>query len=118
MRFRAGAARAKFLAWAILAACLGVLVIGVLPTLILELDIRPRSGELSPLELAQAKNNIRSTVLQTLAGLGIVAGAVATWRTLGVNREGQITEGSRELSISLAATSWTSELAAFTRSSA
>ena len=92
MRFRAGAARAKFLAWAILAACLGVLVIGVLPTLILELDIRPRSGELSPLELAQAKNNIRSTVLQTLAGLGIVAGAVATWRTLGVNREGQITE--------------------------
>jgi Pentapeptide repeats (8 copies) len=92
LRFRAWGTRSKVLAWVVLAACVSVLVIGVLPTLILELDIRPRSDELSPLELAQAKNDIRTTVLQTLAGLGIVAGAVATWRTLGVNREGQITE--------------------------
>jgi hypothetical protein len=92
LRFAAGGARTKSLAWVILPVCLSALVIGVLPTFILERDIGPRSRQLSPLELAQAKNDIRSTALQTLAGIGIVAGAVATWRTLRINREGQITE--------------------------
>ncbi len=41
---------------------------------------------------SQLQNNARGTLLQALAGLLVVAGAVATWRQVQVNREGQITE--------------------------
>ncbi|MEV1248439.1 pentapeptide repeat-containing protein [Nonomuraea sp. NPDC050022] len=41
---------------------------------------------------SQLQNNARSTLLQAVAGLLVVAGAVATWRQVQVNREGQITE--------------------------
>lgn len=41
---------------------------------------------------SQLQNNARSTLLQALAGLLVIAGAVATWRQVQVNREGQITE--------------------------
>jgi hypothetical protein len=41
---------------------------------------------------SQLQNNMRSTLLQAIAGLLVVAGAVATWRQVQVNREGQITE--------------------------
>ena len=40
----------------------------------------------------QLQNNARSTLLQGLAGLLVIAGAMATWRQVQVNREGQITE--------------------------
>lgn len=40
----------------------------------------------------QLQNNIRSTLLQGLAGVLVVAGAVATWRQVQVSREGQITD--------------------------
>ncbi|HEX6352790.1 pentapeptide repeat-containing protein [Actinophytocola sp.] len=40
----------------------------------------------------QLQNNARSTILQAVAGLLVIAGAVATWRQVQVNREGQITE--------------------------
>ena len=41
---------------------------------------------------SQLQNNARSTLLQAIAGLLVVAGAVATWRQVQVNREGQLTE--------------------------
>jgi hypothetical protein len=46
------------------------------------------------LQQAQARlqNDARATLLQGVAGLLLVAGAVATWRQVQVNREGQITE--------------------------
>lgn len=40
----------------------------------------------------QLQNNIRSTLLQGLAGVVVVAGAVATWRQLRITREGHITD--------------------------
>jgi hypothetical protein len=46
------------------------------------------------LQQAQAKlqEDARSTLLQSLGGLVLIAGAVATWRQLQINRHGQITE--------------------------
>jgi uncharacterized protein YjbI with pentapeptide repeats len=46
------------------------------------------------LQQAQARlqNDVRATLLQGVAGLLLVAGAVATWRQIQVSREGQITE--------------------------
>jgi hypothetical protein len=41
---------------------------------------------------SQLQNNARTTLLQAIAGLLVVAGAVATWRQVQINREGQITE--------------------------
>jgi hypothetical protein len=40
----------------------------------------------------QLQNNIRTTLLQGLAGIVVVAGAVATWRQVQISREGQITD--------------------------
>jgi Pentapeptide repeats (8 copies) len=40
----------------------------------------------------QLQNNIRTTLLQGLAGIVVVAGAVATWRQVRISREGQITD--------------------------
>ena len=41
---------------------------------------------------SQLANDARSTVLQGLGGLLVVAGAFATWRQVYISREGQITE--------------------------
>jgi len=40
----------------------------------------------------QLAKNVRSSVLQVLAGLAVVGGAIATWRQVHIRREGQITE--------------------------
>jgi hypothetical protein len=46
------------------------------------------------LQQAQAKlqNDARATLLQAMAGLLLIAGAVATWRQVQISRETQITE--------------------------
>lgn len=41
---------------------------------------------------SQLTNNARSTILQALAGLILVAGAVATWWQVHIGRQGQITD--------------------------
>jgi pentapeptide repeat protein len=60
------------------------------------LDLRGVLSAQSRIQLQQAQsqlaNNARSTVFQGLAGLLVVAGAVATWRQAHISREGQITE--------------------------
>jgi hypothetical protein len=54
----------------------------------------PSADRRVELQQAQAKlqNDARATLLQGIAGLFLLAGAVATWRQVQVNREGQITE--------------------------
>jgi uncharacterized protein YjbI with pentapeptide repeats len=87
-----------------------LLVIGVLPSLIVEWDLDRKADQLQPAELADANNSVRTTLLQAVGGLVLVAGAIATWRQvrlgrdqllksekqnreqLGLSREGQIAE--------------------------
>lgn len=59
-----------------------------------ELDAVPAGQIRITLQQAQAQlqNSIRSTLLQALGGILIVAGAVATWRQVQISREGQITD--------------------------
>jgi Pentapeptide repeats (8 copies) len=54
----------------------------------------PSEDKRVELEQAQARlqNDARATLLQGFAGLLLAVGAVATWRQVQVNREGQITE--------------------------
>jgi len=40
----------------------------------------------------QLQNTVRSTLLQGLGGILLVAGAIATWRQVRISREGQITD--------------------------
>ena len=59
-------------------------------------DLRGISSPQVRIQLQQSQsqlaNNARSTVLQLIAGVVVVAGAIATWRQVRVSREGQITE--------------------------
>lgn len=61
-----------------------------------EAELRAVPGAETRIQLQQAQsqlqNNARSTLLQALAGLLVIAGATATWRQVQVSREGQITE--------------------------
>jgi hypothetical protein len=64
-------------------------VIALAPRLVLEWDL---GGRPSPADRAGAVNDIRNGLLQGLAGLGLVVGAVFTWRQLQVTRQGQAAE--------------------------
>lgn len=59
-------------------------------------DLRGIASPQARIELQQAQsqlaNDARSSVLQGLAGLLVVIGAMATWRQVHISREGQITE--------------------------
>jgi hypothetical protein len=59
-------------------------------------DLAGVADPVTRIQLAQAQdqlqNNVRSALLQVTVGLLVVVGAVATWRQVHVNREGQITE--------------------------
>jgi Pentapeptide repeats (8 copies) len=61
-----------------------------------ETDLQGVTSANARIELQQAQgqlqNNVRATLLQAVAGALIVVGALATWRQVQVNREGQITE--------------------------
>jgi hypothetical protein len=59
-------------------------------------DLRGVLSAQSRIQLQQAQsqlaNDARAAVLQALAGLLVVTGALATWRQVHISREGQITE--------------------------
>jgi uncharacterized protein YjbI with pentapeptide repeats len=59
-------------------------------------DLRGILSAQSRIQLQQAQsqlaNDARSTLLQGMGGLLLVAGAIATWRQVNISREGQITE--------------------------
>jgi hypothetical protein len=61
-----------------------------------ESELRAVPGADTRIQLQQAQsqlqNNARSALLQAFAGLLVIVGAIATWRQVQVNREGQITE--------------------------
>ncbi|NUP53117.1 MAG: pentapeptide repeat-containing protein [Catenulispora sp.] len=92
-------------AWAPVAAACAVgvallIAVIVVPELLYprlsKADLRDVATATEKIQLQQAQaqlaNNARTTILQSLAGLVVLAGAVATWRQVHVNREGQITE--------------------------
>jgi hypothetical protein len=89
--------------WAVIACVLlAALLVGiiVIPHLLYPplsaADLRGVTSAQTRIQLQQAQsqlaNNARSTVLQGLAGLLLVGGAVATWQQVHISREGQITE--------------------------
>jgi pentapeptide repeat protein len=59
-------------------------------------QLRGVSSPQARIQLQQAQgqlaNNVRSSVLQVLAGLAVASGAIATWRQVRISREGQITD--------------------------
>lgn len=85
-----------------LVAILLILIIAsvlAIPSYLVHRDLGQSVTDLNPQELAKAKNDVRATLLQGIAGLLLVAGAVATWRQLRtsrdqlrLDREGQITD--------------------------
>jgi hypothetical protein len=50
-----------------------------------------------PADLLTAENDARSTLVQALAGIGVLAGAIITWRQVQLGREGQSTDGLYKL---------------------
>ena len=63
----------------------------VLPGLLVDRDLGP-GQHLPPAERVKAQNDVRTTLLQGVAGLLLLVGAIATWRQLRLSREGRITE--------------------------
>ena len=91
-----------FIMWALLAFAtlagftLLILVPGWLKPSLSKADLNavPAGEKRIALQQAQGQlqNNIRTTLLQGLAGIVVVAGAVATWRQVQISREEQITD--------------------------
>jgi len=81
-----------------LAATLGTLTLvpQLLYPRLTDAELQAVAGADTRIQLQQAEsqlqNNARSTLLQAVAGLLVIVGAIATWRQVQVNREGQITE--------------------------
>jgi hypothetical protein len=63
----------------------------VLPDYLVARDLEGKPGP-PPGELLGAKNDVRSTLLQAVEGGFLLSGLYLTYRTIQVNREGQITE--------------------------
>jgi hypothetical protein len=85
---------AKRARWPLLIAGFVVLVLAcvlVFPGLLVDRSLRP-GQQLLPPERAKAENDARTTLLQGVAGLVLLFGAIATWRQLRLSREGQITD--------------------------
>jgi hypothetical protein len=78
----------------LLQIAIGVLILIVIsllllfpPTSIVEIDVDQRLSRLSTDELAKAKNDVRGTLLQAIAGLILVTGVYATLRQLQLGRD-------------------------------
>jgi hypothetical protein len=71
----------------ILVACVLVFVVYLGPSLL----VRGHSP-LTPAERLKAENDVRTTLLQAIAGTILLAGLYFTGRTFQLNREGQVTE--------------------------
>lgn len=64
-----------------------VLAIAVLPGVLLERDLGKDPTRLKPSDLAKARNDIRGTLVQAIAGLLLLAGAVTAFLQLKLGRE-------------------------------
>jgi hypothetical protein len=76
--------------WA--AAAAGLLAVLVLVVVVLPPRFTDHRDFDKPSEELEAQNDVRTTLLQALAGGVLVLGAYFTWRQLRVTREGQITD--------------------------
>jgi hypothetical protein len=59
----------------------------VAPQYFLRLDLGQKMEQLTPDQLAKATNDVRTTLLQGLGGLVLIAGAAATWRQVIIARD-------------------------------
>jgi hypothetical protein len=86
------ARRRQWLGWiaALAVVLLGGAVVVLLPDTLVTRDAAGLS--LTGAERVNAVNQVRTTLLQGLGGVVLVAGVVATWLQLQVAREGQVTE--------------------------
>jgi hypothetical protein len=73
----------------IAAAVVAVVGAVLLPKYLLSWDL---DGGQPPTDRAKAVNDIRTTLLQGLAGAALLVGAYFTWRQVQIAREGQLTE--------------------------
>jgi hypothetical protein len=64
-------------------------VLVLVPRYVLSWDL---AGDAAPADRAEAINNVRTSLLQGLAGLALLIGAVFTWRQLQLTRQGQVAE--------------------------
>lgn len=66
----------------------GVLLCSILvfPEWIISQDVGGQVKNLTPEQLAKAKNDIRTTLLQAVAGIVLLLGAIAAWRQLRLSR--------------------------------
>jgi hypothetical protein len=74
---------------AIASAAAVTIAVTLLPRYVLSWDL---AGASPPADRAAAINGIRTSLLQGLAGLGLLTGAVFTWRQLQLTRQGQAAE--------------------------
>lgn len=95
----------RFLSWKILAAAGGLLLLSVVAVVVLPAVVYPALSGVGLRGIAsassrvdlqnaryQVQNDFRGQLIQILAGLFVVAGAVATWQQIRITREGQITD--------------------------
>ena len=75
---------------ALIAVAVLLLLVLFLPRYLLSWDLAGSPAR--PADQAGAVNAIRSALMQGLAGLVVLAGAVFTWRQLQVSRQGQVTD--------------------------
>jgi hypothetical protein len=75
----------------LLTSALALLVV-LAPKQLVLIDLGSRANQLSTADLGKLISDTRTTMLQAIAGLAVLLGAVFTYRQLSVTREGQITE--------------------------
>jgi Pentapeptide repeats (8 copies) len=88
-------ARVNVLALLLLAAAAVVLLLGCLtafPDMLVPQSLRPTPMTLSANEYVTAQNDVRSTLVNALAGLLLLVTAIFTWQQLITSREAQVTE--------------------------
>jgi hypothetical protein len=58
----------------------------VFPTVVIESDLGNKVNDLTADQLAKAKSDIRTSLLQAIGGIALALGAIATWRQLRLTR--------------------------------
>jgi hypothetical protein len=88
-------ARLNVLALLLLAAAAVVLLLGCLaafPDVLVPQSLRPTNWTLDANDYVTAQNDVRSTLVNALAGLLLLVTAIFTWQQLVTSREAQVTE--------------------------
>lgn len=93
LRRELGTRRLVLTVLTLLAAAVLAGIVFLLPEFVVRRDMDEDGRKpLTAAELLEAKNNVRTTLLQGLAGAVLLLGAYLTWRQIQVTREGQMQE--------------------------